>query len=272
MGYTVSTCRDDYNEGSWIYIQLTYHYSEAPYPEMITPDTILGPNFPILDYSDYLRLGGYTDEVSFETTVPKYGSVRDPDEDSDWVDGSPDGDWYGDDYYMASIRQIFLSAPDAYVDWIENDGYLNSPYFDRVESGWQAMWLEPEQVDMMIGGAEIVAHCGDLTESPVDLGSLPKDELDLLIDKEVVADYIDTVVIHQPSLLERGWAFIEETVEGTVDSIVTRFDSPEYQWEDIPDLYEDSDWVNTDSTATEETGAADSNPTTRRSPIAAPPA
>jgi len=255
MGYTVSTCRDDFHEGRSIYIQVTYSYSEAPFPDMIKPDNILGPNFPMLEYNDYLRLGGYTDEVSFDTTILEYGSIFDPDEAADWVNGSPDGDWYGMDYYKASIKQIYLDKPDAYVEWLENDGYLNMPYDDRrADAYWHVMWLEPEQIDLMIGGAEIVATCTDLVETPVDLGSLPKDELDLLIDKEVVADYIDTVVIHQPSLLERGWAFIEETVEGTVDTITARFDSPEYQWEDIPDLYEDSDWANTSPTATEETG------------------
>ncbi|SNT76831.1 calcium-binding protein [Paracoccus seriniphilus] len=256
MGYTVSVCRDDLDEARWVYIQISYAYSEAPFPEMIKPDNILGPNFPILDYGNSLRLGGYTEKVSFETTISEYGTVHDPDEYSDWVDGSPDGDWYGDDYYKATIRQIYLDEPDGYAEWIESDGYLNTPHLDRGETGWAAMWLEPEAVDMMVGGAEIVSTCTDLVETPVDLGSLPKDELYLLIDKEVVADYIDTVVIDQPTLLERGWAFVEEAVEDTVDTIVARFQSPEYEWEDIPDLYEDSDWVNTSDTATQETSGS----------------
>ncbi|GHG80826.1 calcium-binding protein [Pseudodonghicola xiamenensis] len=254
MGYTVSLCDEDYHESRPIYIEVTYTYSEAPFPDMVEPDSILGPDFPTLNYFDYLRLGGYTPETSFDTSILKYGAINDPEEAADWVNGSPDGDWYGQDYFMATIKQIYLDEPDAYTAWIESDGYLNTPYFDRVDSDWTVMWLEPEQIDMMVGGAEIVATCTDPVDTPVDLGSLPKDELDLLIDKEVVADYIDTVVIRQPSLLERGWAFIEETVEGTAEVIATRFASPQYQWQDIPDLYEDSDWTNSSDTATEDTG------------------
>lgn len=273
MGYSVSTCRDDFSDGGQIYYKVRFTYSEAPFPETLE-EGILGPDFKTARvYEDFLTINGV------ETSEYRYGVASDPEEIPDWLDGDPDGDWLGSDYYRAEIASVSTKMTDEHREWLDNEEYFGT-YTDRDTFSWGILHVDAAEFEKIKAGAEIVGFCtplvgdGDDTpddtpddtsddtpggtpdDTPHELATATREELDLITDAVVVEDYIDTVLIDEPSLLERGWDFLEETVEGTVDKIKTRFSSPEYEWADVPDhdaLYGDGYWSITDSEATDHT-------------------
>lgn len=248
MGYSISTCRDDFSDGGILYIRFRNTYSEAPFPETLK-EGVLGPDFKTaVLWTETLTVNGV------ETFWSKYGSYNDPEESSNWADGDPNGDWLGSDYYMTTVDAVYTKQPDAYLEWFE-DGRQFDWWETQSTIHWGSLYVDAEEFKKIKAGAEIIGFCTPLNDDgdPIDIGTATKEELDLVTDAEVVADYIDTIVIDEPSLLERGWDFIEDAV----DKIKTRFSSPEYEWEDVPghdDLYGDGYWLNTDAEATEHTG------------------
>lgn len=257
MGYSVSTCHDDFSDGGQITYKVRFTYSEVPFPETLV-ESVLGPDFKTAKvYEDFLTINGV------ETSEYRYGLVSDPDEPSKWAEGDPDGDWLGSDYYRAEIVSVHTSHPDEYLEWIESGAYWDT-YLERHEISWGQVRVDAAEFERIKAGAEIVGFCTTPPEEDdeeddddtLDLETATRDELDLITDAVVVADYIDTIVIDEPSLLDRGWSFVEETVDGLAETIKTRFSSPEYEWEDLPDhdaLYGDGYWLNKDDMATEHT-------------------
>ncbi|WP_193181264.1 calcium-binding protein [Mangrovicoccus algicola] len=149
MTYSVNLRVGDFAaETVRLHVRFSVTYSEAPFPETLVEDPAYGDSFGYIDYSVFnesLTLGNYTETV-VELTEGKYGVYNDPDEPSDWVNGSPDGDWTGSDYYKTSISGVYTFPTDAYLEWRGRDWQDKYPGLTQTDSFWRVYYISGEEL------------------------------------------------------------------------------------------------------------------------------
>ena len=175
MTYAISACDIDYDAETSLYIEYRVEWREAPFPETLVDSGLtFGPKVEYdSDFeNEFLTLNGV------ETWIRQYGTYWDDDEPWDRDYPGTDGDWQGQDYFKASVANIYTTAPDE-MDLVPH------PYFTGMTQStfWSVTFASGEEMRDIIAGAQYVFLCND------DVEPFPGDSEEL----EVLPDPIDGV-------------------------------------------------------------------------------